>query len=199
MQREHLFEKTVTPSDVGKLNRLVVPKQHAERYFPLVGDLREKGLLLSFEDEAGKQWRFRYSYWRSTGSYVLTKGWSRYIKEKRLDAGDVVRFQRMRGFGMGDRLFISYRRRVEGARAAPYSRPVFSSPYEPVLAPARSAGGQQQQQPPWSDMFYSSTSGYPANPANFHAYHHSVDRDHSNMKRAGKTDYKKKRKKRSVT
>jgi len=25
---EHLFDKEVTPSDVGKLNRLVVPKQH---------------------------------------------------------------------------------------------------------------------------------------------------------------------------
>jgi hypothetical protein len=33
--REHLFDKTVTPSDVGKLNRLVIPKQHAEKHFPL--------------------------------------------------------------------------------------------------------------------------------------------------------------------
>ncbi|KAJ6350889.1 hypothetical protein OIU78_006919 [Salix suchowensis] len=29
--REQLFEKAVTPSDVGKLNRLVIPKQHAEK------------------------------------------------------------------------------------------------------------------------------------------------------------------------
>ncbi|GJM93488.1 hypothetical protein PR202_ga10048 [Eleusine coracana subsp. coracana] len=33
--REHLFDKSVTPSDVGKLNRLVIPKQHAEKHFPL--------------------------------------------------------------------------------------------------------------------------------------------------------------------
>ncbi|BAH91887.1 Os02g0764100 [Oryza sativa Japonica Group] len=33
--REPLFEKAVTPSDVGKLNRLLVPKQHAEKHFPL--------------------------------------------------------------------------------------------------------------------------------------------------------------------
>ena len=34
-EKEALFEKPLTPSDVGKLNRLVIPKQHAERYFPL--------------------------------------------------------------------------------------------------------------------------------------------------------------------
>ncbi|MQL77675.1 hypothetical protein Taro_010083 [Colocasia esculenta] len=108
-EREHLFEKPLTPSDVGKLNRLVIPKQHAERYFPLDGDSGEKGLLLSFEDEAGKAWRFRYSYWTSSQSYVLTKGWSRFVKEKRLDAGDVVLFERRRS--CGDRLYIGWKRR----------------------------------------------------------------------------------------
>ncbi|KAK7846341.1 b3 domain-containing protein [Quercus suber] len=108
-QKEHMFEKPLTPSDVGKLNRLVIPKQHAEKYFPLGGDSSDKGLLLSFEDESGKCWRFRYSYWNSSQSYVLTKGWSRYVKEKRLDAGDVVLFERHRTDC--DRLFIGWRRR----------------------------------------------------------------------------------------
>ncbi|CDY70080.1 B3 domain-containing protein At5g06250 isoform X3 [Brassica rapa] len=64
-QKESLFEKTLTPSDVGKLNRLVIPKQHAEKYFPLnaisnnADASTEKGMLLSFEDELGKCWRFR--------------------------------------------------------------------------------------------------------------------------------------------
>ncbi|KAK6139885.1 hypothetical protein DH2020_026362 [Rehmannia glutinosa] len=35
--KERLFEKPLTPSDVGKLNRLVIPKQHAEKHFPLNG------------------------------------------------------------------------------------------------------------------------------------------------------------------
>ncbi|CAI0387870.1 unnamed protein product [Linum tenue] len=30
IEKEHMFDKVVTPSDVGKLNRLVIPKQHAE-------------------------------------------------------------------------------------------------------------------------------------------------------------------------
>jgi len=107
--RLHLFDKTVTPSDVGKLNRLVIPKQHAEKHFPLqlpaaasvvTGEC--KGVLLNFEDAAGKVWRFRYSYWNSSQSYVLTKGWSRFVKEKGLHAGDAVGFYR----SAGKQLFI---------------------------------------------------------------------------------------------
>ncbi|XP_055812333.1 B3 domain-containing protein At2g36080-like isoform X2 [Solanum dulcamara] len=126
--REHLFEKPLTPSDVGKLNRLVIPKQHAEKYFPLSGNNSnnnnneggiEKGLLLSFEDESGKSWRFRYSYWNSSQSYVLTKGWSRFVKEKRLDAGDIVLFDRHRSDT--DRLFIGWRRRNTTSASIPIS------------------------------------------------------------------------------
>ncbi|CAL0299425.1 unnamed protein product [Lupinus luteus] len=122
-EKEHMFEKPLTPSDVGKLNRLVIPKQHAERYFPLGasgggGDSGEcKGLLLSFEDESGKCWRFRYSYWNSSQSYVLTKGWSRYVKDKRLESGDVVLFKRHRGDAQ--RHFIGWRRRRTGEGTAP--------------------------------------------------------------------------------
>ncbi|KAJ6790545.1 B3 domain-containing protein-like [Iris pallida] len=116
--REHMFEKPLTPSDVGKLNRLVIPKQHAERYFPLDGESGEKGLLLNFEDEAGKAWRFRYSYWTSSQSYVLTKGWSRFVKEKKLDAGDVVLFERYRPGRGDDTFYIGCRRRATSDDAA---------------------------------------------------------------------------------
>nr|AUY63101.1 AP2/ERF transcription factor [Panax notoginseng] len=95
--REQLLEKAVTPSDVGKLNRLVIPKQYAEKHFPLQSGSTSKGVLLNFEDMSGKVWRFRYSYWNSSQSYVLTKGWSRFVKEKCLKAGDIVTFQRSTG------------------------------------------------------------------------------------------------------
>ncbi|URD99178.1 AP2 ERF and B3 domain-containing [Musa troglodytarum] len=110
-QRQHLFDKAVTPSDVGKLNRLVIPKQHAEKYFPLqkTGGAASEGLLLSFEDGCGKEWRFRFSYWNSSHSYVLTRGWSRFVKEKRLEAGDVVTFQR--STGTDKQLFIDTKAR----------------------------------------------------------------------------------------
>ncbi|KAG5073393.1 hypothetical protein AAZX31_03G241000 [Glycine max] len=119
VEKEHMFEKVATPSDVGKLNRLVIPKQHAEKYFPLDSSTNEKGLLLNFEDRNGKVWRFRYSYWNSSQSYVMTKGWSRFVKEKKLDAGDIVSFQR----GLGDlyrhRLYIDWKRRPDHAHAHP--------------------------------------------------------------------------------
>lgn len=105
--REHLFDKAVTPSDVGKLNRLVIPKQHAERCFPLDLSANSPGQTLSFEDVSGKHWRFRYSYWNSSQSYVLTKGWSRFVKEKKLDAGDIVSFER----GHSQELYIDFRRK----------------------------------------------------------------------------------------
>ncbi|XP_022757648.1 B3 domain-containing transcription factor NGA1 [Durio zibethinus] len=111
IEKEHMFDKVVTPSDVGKLNRLVIPKQHAEKYFPLDSSSNEKGLLLNFEDRNGKSWRFRYSYWNSSQSYVMTKGWSRFVKEKKLDAGDVVSFQRGIGESGKDHLYIDWRRR----------------------------------------------------------------------------------------
>nr|GMD08017.1 AP2/ERF and B3 domain-containing transcription factor RAV1-like [Ipomoea batatas]GME15729.1 AP2/ERF and B3 domain-containing transcription factor RAV1-like [Ipomoea batatas] len=83
---ERLFEKAVTPSDVGKLNRLVIPKQHAE----------------------------------NSQSYVLTKGWSRFVKEKGLRAGDVVSFRR--STGQDKRLYIDQKPR-SGAHWSPAQQP----------------------------------------------------------------------------
>ncbi|KAI3523526.1 hypothetical protein L1887_01719 [Cichorium endivia] len=50
--------------------------------------------VLSLVDESDKHWKFLYSYWNSSQSYVFTKGWSRFVKEKKLEADDVVFFQR---------------------------------------------------------------------------------------------------------
>ncbi|KAH7841646.1 hypothetical protein Vadar_032584 [Vaccinium darrowii] len=116
---DQLFEKAVTPSDVGKLNRLVIPKQHAEKHFPLHNGSVSKGVLLNFKDVAGKVWRFRYSYWNSSQSYVLTKGWSRFVKEKSLKAGDVVSFHR--STGTDKQLFIDWKAKEGSQQQAPPS------------------------------------------------------------------------------
>lgn len=130
IEKEHMFDKVVTPSDVGKLNRLVIPKQHAERYFPFDTSANEKGLLLNFEDRSGKSWRFRYSYWNSSQSYVMTKGWSRFVKEKQLDAGDIVSFHRGVGESAKDRLYIDWKRQGNASLEAtllPYQLPLHPS------------------------------------------------------------------------
>ncbi|KAK6935635.1 B3 DNA binding domain [Dillenia turbinata] len=148
IEKEHMFDKVVTPSDVGKLNRLVIPKQHAEKYFPLDSSTNEKGLLLNFEDRSGKPWRFRYSYWNSSQSYVMTKGWSRFVKEKKLDAGDIVSFQRGVGEASKDRLFIDWRRRPDAPDHHQSSSliPTLSLPYHQHLS-------NFQRSVPWSPLF----------------------------------------------
>ncbi|XP_058085764.1 B3 domain-containing transcription factor NGA1-like [Magnolia sinica] len=144
IEREHMFDKVVTPSDVGKLNRLVIPKQHAEKYFPLDSAANEKGLLLNFEDRSGKPWRFRYSYWNSSQSYVMTKGWSRFVKEKKLDAGDIVSFERGMGELGRDRLFIDWKRRPDVGMGSDPSSSLLS-PFPHPMSMHRSV--------PWGRLF----------------------------------------------
>ncbi|KAJ1282680.1 hypothetical protein BS78_03G070400 [Paspalum vaginatum] len=125
--RALLFEKAVTPSDVGKLNRLVVPKQHAEKHFPLKRTPEAatgKGVLLNFEDGQGKVWRFRYSYWNSSQSYVLTKGWSRFVREKGLRAGDTIVFSHST-YGPEKQLFIDCKKTTKSVATdgAPAGKP----------------------------------------------------------------------------
>lgn len=93
---ERMFDKALTPSDVGKLNRLVIPKQQAERCFPLLGHgAVERGTELLFTElRTGRQWQFRYCYWGSSQSYVMTKGWSRFVRDNNLTPGDSVLFLR---------------------------------------------------------------------------------------------------------
>lgn len=124
-QRKPLFEKVLMQSDVGKLNRLAIPKHHAEKHLPLGEDNKDgRGVVLSFEDERGKVWRFRYSYWKSIKTHVLTRGWNWFVKEKGLQGGDVVTFHRSTA-GEEKRLFIFARRRRVTPAAATRSFRLF--------------------------------------------------------------------------
>ncbi|PKA53239.1 AP2/ERF and B3 domain-containing transcription factor [Apostasia shenzhenica] len=89
-----MFLKELTPSDVGKLNRLVIPKKHATRFLPPVSSDAVEELLLEFRDRVNQTWVFRYCYWKSSQSYVFTKGWNKFVKEKGLRAKDTVGFYR---------------------------------------------------------------------------------------------------------
>lgn len=99
---KQLFHKELTPSDVGKLNRLVIPKKYALKYFPPISAVEDDGkddsfsrvndTELAFYDRSLKQWRFRYCFWASSQSYVFTRGWNRFVKDKNLKAGDVTAF-----------------------------------------------------------------------------------------------------------
>ncbi|KAK6160417.1 hypothetical protein DH2020_003798 [Rehmannia glutinosa] len=98
-----LFQKELTPSDVGKLNRLVIPKRYAVKHFPNVPDPSDQQnpdnaqrvvdeVQLEFYDRQMSLWKFRYCYWKSSQSFVFTRGWNRFVKEKGLKANDTIAF-----------------------------------------------------------------------------------------------------------
>ncbi|KAM5582430.1 AP2/ERF and B3 domain-containing transcription factor [Rosa sericea] len=91
-----LFQKELTPSDVGKLNRLVIPKKYAVKYFPCICETVEENgvddVELVFYDKVMRAWKFRYCYWKSSQSFVFTRGWNRFVKENNLKANDVITF-----------------------------------------------------------------------------------------------------------
>ncbi|XP_044482064.1 AP2/ERF and B3 domain-containing transcription factor At1g50680-like [Mangifera indica] len=101
-----LFQKELTPSDVGKLNRLVIPKKYAVKYFPYISENEEENnalnggvddVELGFFDKQMKPWNFRYCFWRSSQSFVFTRGWNRFVKEKKLKEKDIITFYRCEG------------------------------------------------------------------------------------------------------
>lgn len=100
-----LFQKELTPSDVGKLNRLVIPKKNALKYFPHASEgVVEKGgqvddVELVFYDKSMRVWKFRYYYWKSSQSYVFTRGWNKFVKEKGLKAKETIVFSLCRCIG----------------------------------------------------------------------------------------------------
>ncbi|CAL4888023.1 unnamed protein product [Urochloa decumbens] len=110
IETEFLFSKILTPSDVGKLNRLLVPKKFVEKYFPKISKTRSdrEYHILTFEDSStGLLWHFRFSLCRGSNTYVLNKGWSAFIKEKKLNNGDMVSFYRSAGKSAGiNHIFI---------------------------------------------------------------------------------------------
>ncbi|XP_010463359.1 PREDICTED: AP2/ERF and B3 domain-containing transcription factor At1g50680-like [Camelina sativa] len=99
------FQKELTPSDVGKLNRLVIPKKYAVKYFPYINDDPNEKLeegeiggavedveLVFYDRRTMRQWKFKYCYWKSSQSFVFTKGWNSFVREKKLKEKDVISF-----------------------------------------------------------------------------------------------------------
>ncbi|CAL9747639.1 unnamed protein product, partial [Musa acuminata subsp. burmannicoides] len=60
---------------------------------PVVAETADE-VRVEFVDREDRPWTFRYCYWKSSQSYVFTKGWNKFVKEKRLQAKDTVAFYR---------------------------------------------------------------------------------------------------------
>jgi hypothetical protein len=73
---EYMFSKILTPSDVGKMHRLLIPRHCTEECFPKISEANSGGDdFLNFQDSStGLIWRFRFCVWNNSKTYVLTKG-----------------------------------------------------------------------------------------------------------------------------
>ncbi|XP_073157091.1 AP2/ERF and B3 domain-containing transcription factor At1g50680-like [Henckelia pumila] len=106
-----LFTKVLTPSDAGKLNRLVIPKRYAIRHLPRICEDEgvNEDVEVAFFDVSMKLWKFRYCYWSSSQSYVFTRGWNGFLKEKSLKPKDMVIFsayERIDGMDEVDKVYM---------------------------------------------------------------------------------------------
>ncbi|XP_066351375.1 B3 domain-containing transcription factor NGA1-like [Miscanthus floridulus] len=92
---EYMFSKILTPSNVGKMNHVLIPRQCAEGCFPKISEAKSGGDddFLNFEYfPTVLIWLFRFCLCNNRKNYVLTKGWQVFIKEKNLKKGDILSF-----------------------------------------------------------------------------------------------------------
>jgi hypothetical protein len=129
---EFMFSKMLKKRDTGKLGCLLVPRQEAEKYFPMgSGEINESGAsFLTFEDSIGKIWHFHYSFWGSNKTYVLTKGWLSFVKEKKLYHGDIVSFYQPIGDAAGiNHRFIFFKKQDHGSSVPHHMPPTTIAPF----------------------------------------------------------------------
>lgn len=97
--RTQLFGKVLTRTDIGKADKLVIPKIFAG-CFPSISDGDESSLEerpvndveIGFYDQSMTLWKFRYCYWRKSKNYSLSRGWRKFVEEKGLSSKDEVIF-----------------------------------------------------------------------------------------------------------
>ncbi|KAJ8432440.1 hypothetical protein Cgig2_027737 [Carnegiea gigantea] len=87
---QELFRKELTPSDVDSKG-----EHNMDWNFALgqnTGDQDGDDIELIFYDKSMRSWKFRYCYWKSSESYVFTRGWNKFVRDKDLKAKDIVTF-----------------------------------------------------------------------------------------------------------
>ncbi|XP_006363667.1 auxin response factor 18-like [Solanum tuberosum] len=89
------FAKTLTQSDANNGGGFSVPKYCADTIFPTLDyTLNPPVQTLSATDIHGKLWQFRHIFRGTPERHLLTTGWSTFVNEKKLVAGDSIVFLR---------------------------------------------------------------------------------------------------------
>nr|ARR29291.1 auxin response factor 10 [Cyrtomium guizhouense] len=89
------FAKTLTQSDANNGGGFSVPRYCAETIFPRLDYSEDPPVqIVLAKDVHGAVWRFRHIYRGTPRRHLLTTGWSSFVNQKKLVAGDAIVFLR---------------------------------------------------------------------------------------------------------
>ncbi|KAJ4826745.1 hypothetical protein Tsubulata_016834 [Turnera subulata] len=108
------FAKTLTQSDANNGGGFSVPRYCAETIFPRLDYSADPPVqTVIAKDVHGEVWKFRHIYRGTPRRHLLTTGWSTFVNQKKLVAGDSIVFLRAEN---GD-LCVGIRRAKRGLGA----------------------------------------------------------------------------------
>ncbi|GAB2223177.1 hypothetical protein Droror1_Dr00017315 [Drosera rotundifolia] len=112
------FAKTLTQSDANNGGGFSVPRYCAETIFPRLDYSAEPPVqTILAKDVHGVTWKFRHIYRGTPRRHLLTTGWSNFVNQKKLVAGDSIVFLR----GDNGDLYFGVRRARRGIGYGPES------------------------------------------------------------------------------
>lgn len=119
------FAKTLTQSDANNGGGFSVPRYCAETIFPRLDYSADPPVqTVLAKDVHGKVWKFRHIYRGTPRRHLLTTGWSNFVNEKKLVAGDSIVFLRTEN---GD-LCVGIRRAKRGIGGGPEMSTCWNQP-----------------------------------------------------------------------
>ncbi|KAK4430911.1 Auxin response factor 18 [Sesamum alatum] len=94
-EKTNSFAKTLTQSDANNGGGFSVPRYCAETIFPRLDYSAEPPVqTILAKDVHGVVWKFRHIYRGTPRRHLLTTGWSNFVNQKKLVAGDSIVFLR---------------------------------------------------------------------------------------------------------
>ncbi|CAI0447767.1 unnamed protein product [Linum tenue] len=113
------YAKVLTASDANNGGGFSVPRFCADSIFPPLNYEADPPVqTLTVTDVHGTRWDFRHIYRGTPRRHLLTTGWSKFVNNKKLIAGDSVIFMRS---AQGE-MFIGVRRSARFSNAANFAR-----------------------------------------------------------------------------
>ncbi|MCO5593270.1 hypothetical protein L7F22_047278 [Adiantum nelumboides] len=114
------FAKTLTQSDANNGGGFSVPRYCAETIFPRLDYSEDPPVqIVLAKDVHGNVWKFRHIYRGTPRRHLLTTGWSNFVNQKKLVAGDAIVFLR----GASGELCVGVRRSTKSLGGCDTSTP----------------------------------------------------------------------------